>query len=107
MHSSFIEIKSFTVTYSCGQVLVREKCAQKYNSSSAEEHINAAKFRRLHPGLSSTVTGSFEDVFKKKKSIESSVQENTFAIDIISEDVNKNTSAADVFSNDGNKTNSF
>lgn len=61
-------MESFTVTYSCGRALVREKCSQKYNTSSADEHLSAAKFRRQHPGLSSRNYTSFEDLFTTKQS---------------------------------------
>lgn len=37
------------MTYNSGFKVVREKCSQKYNTSSADEHITAASYRREHP----------------------------------------------------------
>lgn len=51
-----------TVTYNAGFKLVKEKCSQPYNTSSAEEELIAAEFRRQHPGL---VGLNFENVFAK------------------------------------------
>lgn len=69
----FCEIALFTATYSCGRALVREKCSQNYNTSSADEYLQAANFRRQHPGLSSLNLESFEDLFAKKKTVNSVV----------------------------------
>lgn len=54
------------MTYHAGFKLVKQKCSQRYNTSSADEHIQAADFRRKHPGL---IGESFENVFSKTTSI--------------------------------------
>lgn len=54
----------FTATYHAGLKLVKEKCAQSYNTSSAEEHIRAAEFLRQHP---TSICGNIEHLFKKNK----------------------------------------
>ncbi len=54
-------------TYSEGFKLVREKVAQKYNTSSAEDELKAADFRRKHPALGAS-NQSFENLFKKRDS---------------------------------------
>lgn len=92
-------MKSFTATYSCGRALVREKCSQKYNTSSAEEHLIAAKFRRQHPGLCLGVSGSFEDVFTAKTSTETAENHNGTAsvTNEPSKNGNKNLSSSFLF----------
>lgn len=55
------------VTYSAGWIIVREKCSQNYNTSSAEECQAQAIFRRQHPVLASENAGSFEHMFAKKQ----------------------------------------
>ncbi|KAJ6639186.1 hypothetical protein Bhyg_11926 [Pseudolycoriella hygida] len=53
-------------TYNSGFAVVKEKCAQLYNTSSADEHLAALTFRRKHPVLASTTAESFEGVFSEK-----------------------------------------
>lgn len=59
--------RKFAVSYNSGFKIVREKCSQKYNTSSAEEHIDAENYRRKHPVLSmqNEGNGSIEHVFSK------------------------------------------
>lgn len=60
--------RKFAVSYNSGFKVVREKCSQTYNTSSAEEHIEAANYRRKHPVLSMQTkggNGSIEHVFSK------------------------------------------
>lgn len=76
MKNALMFIESFTATYSCGRALVRDKCSQKYNTSSAEEYLSAEKFRRQHPALSSRNDNSFEDVFTTKQSHQSAAVVN-------------------------------
>lgn len=93
MCGSLREIKLFLATYSGGRALVREKYLQTYNTSSAEEHIEAAKFRRQHPGLSLRNSESFEDMFPTKKSVNCAINHGK----------KENTSSADKSLKDGNK----
>lgn len=44
--------------------MVKEKCSQPYNTSSAEEEQQAANFRRKHPGLFGV---NFEHIFAKSQ----------------------------------------
>lgn len=54
-------------TYSIGAGIVREKVSQHYNTSSADEHLQAAQFRREHPGLINNGEKCFENVFAAAK----------------------------------------
>lgn len=47
----------FIASYSIATSIVREKCSQNYNTSSADDHVEAARFKRAHPAL----------VFQKEK----------------------------------------
>lgn len=46
---------------------MKEKCAQKFNTSSADEQQEALRQRRKHPALASMKSESFEHVFKNDK----------------------------------------
>lgn len=56
-----------TATYSIGSSIVRDKVSQQYNTSSADEHLLAAQFRREHPGLISSGEKCFESIFGSSK----------------------------------------
>lgn len=70
-------MKLFAGTYSAGRVFVREKAAQRYNTSSADEHAAAALFRREHPGLITRSTLSFNEIFSNKKSVINQTEEQS------------------------------
>lgn len=53
------------MTYNNGFKIVRDKCNQKYNTSSADEQINAAIYRRQHPVLAMQNQGNIEHIFAK------------------------------------------
>lgn len=75
----------FTETYNSGFKIVREKCSQKYNTSSAEEQITAATYRREHPVLAMTANdGNIEHIFAEpdrtsKKHLQSKQSKNVKA----------------------------
>lgn len=60
----------FTDTYSIASGIVREKCAQRYNTSSADDYLEAVKYRREHPGLIHKGEKCFENLFQNAKSAE-------------------------------------
>lgn len=53
------------MTNSEGFKIVKEKCSQEFNTSSADEHLQIAKFRHEHPGLASQ---GIEHVFSNPSS---------------------------------------
>lgn len=50
------------LTYHAGFKVVKEKCSQRYNTSSADEAIQAAQYLRDHPGL---IGEGIEHIFEK------------------------------------------
>lgn len=64
------------VSYAKGYTVLRDKCSQKYNTSSADDHIAAKDFRRKHPVLALRGDKAFESVFSEQASIDVEVLEN-------------------------------
>lgn len=72
----FILIAVVIVTYARGFKIVREKCSQKYNTSSADDQSAAANYRRKHPVLALKGERGFEKIFSKPSSKDVTVDQN-------------------------------
>lgn len=90
--SFFILIAVVIVTYARGFKIVRQKCSQKYNTSSADDQSAAANYRRKHPVLALKGERGFEKIFSKPSSKDVRVDQNMLEENRIQLDKNSSES---------------
>lgn len=93
-----------TATYSIGCNIAKEKAAQKYNTSSADEYMQAARFRREHPGLIHNGEQSFENIFANAKVAQETVQKSSVVSNVADSEEIENGAEVDNTCCPGNVT---